>query len=245
MKALLPLMIIIAGIISCKSKSNQFTVQTNGRIVLIDSSAPAVNFWPYNPKERWGYFPVYYIGRLSDTIRLGPRKIFRYSNRQKDYSSFRNFAIADSSKLRIKVDTAFSVAHTIDYFNDPSSNKRRIIDSTKSYKSFPIFVFNLCDSLISVGIFAELGYTARQVKDGSGRWIDIETLIPFACSFGARDIIIEPHQVLVAMLPRYLGSYKAECRLKFSFGNKEVYSNVYEDYINEKQLTDTLIKNDY
>ncbi|HEX8549625.1 MAG TPA: hypothetical protein VF691_21875 [Cytophagaceae bacterium] len=73
-----------------------------------------------------------------------------------------------------------------------------------------------------------------------GDWVDIDTPVYYACGAGARDIVIEPGEVLIAKLPRYNGNVKTECRLKFSRWKSVVYSNTFIDYIHEDQLTDSL-----
>lgn len=229
------------GFIGCNNVGDSITIQANRNITVVDSSAQTENLWKYDPTERYGYYPIYYIGKPTDTICLGQEKISGYSYGQKDYSKAKNYTLADSTKLKIYVDTSFSLAHTVYYSHYAEKEDKRIVDSTKSFKTFIVFVHNQCDSLISVGIFSELGHTVRQVKDEQGNWKDIEAPIRYFCGTGARDIIIEPGQMLVAKLLRYNGDYKAECRLKYSRGKSTVYSNTFTDYIDKRQLTDTLL----
>ncbi|TAE86797.1 MAG: hypothetical protein EAY81_05070 [Bacteroidetes bacterium] len=237
---ILLLRFISITIISCNNETITPTIQSNGQIVIIDSSGQTETLWTYDSDERYGYYPVYYIGKSIDTIRLGQRKIpgFRYG--QKDYSKLKNFTWADSTKMRIIVDTSFSLTHRVYYTHYSEKEDKEIIDSTKSFKAYAIFVENLCDSLLSIGNFSELGFTIRQAKNEHGDWIDIETPISYFCVTGARDIVIEPNELIVAMLPRYRGDYKTECRLKHTRWPHSVYSNTFIDYIDKKQLTDTL-----
>lgn len=230
------------AIISCNNETTSPTIQSNGAIVIIDSSGPTEALWAYNPNERYGYYPIYYIGKLVDTIRLGQRKISGFSYGQKDDSKSGNFTWADSTKMRITVDTCFSLTHKVYYSHYAEQGEKEIIDSTKSFKAFALFVYNLSDSLLSVSdfSFSELRYTIRQAKDEQGNWKDIESPIRYFCGTGARHIVIEPGEVIVAMLPRYSGNYKTECRLKYSREKYTIYSNTFSDYIDKKQLTDTL-----
>ncbi|MES2656679.1 MAG: hypothetical protein V4620_13875 [Bacteroidota bacterium] len=231
-------------IISCNNETNIPTIQSNGQIVIIDSSRQTGSLWTYDSKERHGYYPIYYIGESSDTILLGQRKISGSSYGKKDYSKCKNFTWADSTKMKITVDTTFSLTHTVYYRHYSDKQDKEIIDSTKYFKSFAIFVTNLCDSLLSIGNFSELGYIVRQAKNENGNWVDIETPIRYLCGTGARDIIIEPNGLIVALLPRYKGEFKTECRLRFTRWSHSVYSNIFIDYIDKKQLTD-ILKTEY
>lgn len=231
---------ILITTISCNNETSSPTIQSNGEIVIIDSSGRTEALWKYDSNKRYGYYPIYYIGKPVDTIRLGQRKISGSSYGQKDYSKSRNFTWADSTKMKITVDTSFSLTHKVYYSHYSEKEDKRIIDSVKSVMAFAIFVNNLCDSLLSVGDFSELGFTIKQAKNENGDWVDIETPIRYSCATGARDIVIEPDELIIAMLPRYMGNYKTECRLKYSRWGYSVYSNTFIDYIDKKQLTDPI-----
>ncbi len=216
------------------------TIQSNGQIVIIDSSKQTGTLWPYNSDERYGYYPIYYIGESVDTIHLGQRQISGSRYGQKNYSKYKSFTLADRAKMKITVDTSFSLTHTVYYRHYSEKQDEEIIDSTKSFRAFPIFVTNICDSLLSIGYFSELGFTVRQAKNEKGNWVDIETPIRYFCATGARDIVIEPNELIVAMLLRYKGEFKTECRLRFTSSGHSVYSNIFTDYIDKRQLTDAL-----
>lgn len=226
--------------ISCNNETIFPSIQSNGQIVVIDSSGQTGSLLTYDSNERSGYYPIYYIGEPVDTICIGPKQISGSSYRQKDYTNYKNFTWADSEKMKITVDTSLSLTHKIHYTHYSEEQDKEILDSTKSLKSYAIFVNNLCDSLISIGNFSELGYTVRQAKNEKGDWVDIETPIRYYCGTGARYIVIEPKEMIVAMLPRYKGDFKTECRLRFMRWEHSVYSNIFTDYIDKKQLTDTL-----
>ncbi len=70
--------------------------------------------------------------------------------------------------------------------------------------------------------------------------LDIENPTDFFCGYGARQIIAGPHQMIVAKLLRYKGDYFTECRLKCGRRGRYLYSNSFYDYIDKRQLTDTL-----
>ena len=227
-------------ITSCNNETSMCSIHRFGQTVIIDSSELTENLWTYDSKNRLGYFPIYYIGKAVDTIYLGKRKIPRTCYGQKDYSKYKNFTIADSNKMKIIVDTSFSLTYNDYFYHNSERQEKEIIDSTKPYNCYAIFVTNQCDSPIFVGNFSELGYTVRQAKNELGIWVDIETPMRYFCGTGARKIVIEPNELIVALLPRYKGDYKTECRLRFMDWKYSIYSNVFTDYIDKKQLTDSL-----
>ena len=240
MRPHLVITILIGALLSCNNKEANLTIQSNGRIVIVDSSGRTNNLWAYQSNERYGYYPIYYIGNQKDTIRLGPRKIPGRIPSQADYYSSKNIACADSSKLSLTVDTSFSLTHTDYYSHYSATTGKEIVDSTKQFKSFPIFVRNLCDSVMLLGRFSEVAYMIRQAKDEQGNWVDIEVPIRYSCGTGARHIALEPDQTIIAMLIRYKGDFKTTCRLKFSNWKGTIYSNTFTDYIDEKQLTESV-----
>lgn len=235
------ILIIIISLISCTTKKDIRRIHTNGQMVIVDSSEATESLWQYNPKERSGYYPIYYIGKTVDTIYIGKRKIQGLNHEQKDYSTYSNFTWPDSNKMEITIDTSFSLTNYSYYSHFTNNGEKEHIDSIKTNLCLAIFIRNNCDSLLSIGSFSELGHTLRQAKNESGNWIDIETPIQYFCGTNARELVLEPDEMLLAMLPRYKGDFKTECRLKFEYWQHTVYSNVYYDWIDRKQLTDSFI----
>ncbi len=233
--------------LSCKY-NHRFTIQSNGKMVIVDSSEITQNRWPYYLEDGSAFFPVYYIGKLKDTVFFGanprPRHISRYDNDTQYYTNPRNLAVIDSCNMKIVVDTLYSLSYTLYYRSHPFDDERVRIDSTKSYKAFPVFVYNLSDSILFVGHFSELGHTVREAKDRQGHWKEIENLLDYGCFYAARNLLIRPREVLIAKMLRYEGNFKTLCRLKFKMRKAVVYSNTFMDYINEKQLTDSLRKSE-
>lgn len=241
MKEQLLLLMLSIGFYACNGKKtpNVVTVETNGAVTLVDSSAKTENLLVYQPSDREGFYPVYYVGLPMDTIVLGQRQIPKYKFGQKSYNNG-TFAWADSTKIKIIVDTAFSLVHTFFHEHYDEEKNKGIIDSTESVKAYAIFVYNTSDSLLSVGHFGELGYTIRQARNEQGEWVDIEIPINYSSGTNARHIVLEPKYILIAKLLRYKGDFKTECRLKFTRWHKTIYSNSFTDYIDKRQLTKIL-----
>jgi hypothetical protein len=244
MKPYIILFIFSVLLSSCEQNKIATTIQKNGNLTLVDSTKECNNFLPYSAENRQGFYPVFYIGKQTDTIKLGQEAIFEWNYQQKSYPYYKNFA--DSTEIKIIVDTTFSLNYTEYYKHYSEKEGKKIIDSTKTFKAYPIFVYTLGYLLIYVGKYNHFGHTVRQAKNEQGIWVDIETPISYFCDTNARDVVIEEKQVLIAKLLRYKGDFKTLCRLKFttknSFLNIEynVYSNTFIDYIDKKQLIDSL-----
>ena len=220
-------------ILGCDSNKKAPSIQSNGELVIVDSSDVKTNLLLYTNNHRNGYYPVYYLGKFSDTIRLGNRTIPKYEVDSEKHSRLEDFTSPDSIKMRIIVDTTFSLSYTEFYEKFDEKQKRNVVDSTKSYKAIPILIYNQSNSIIPVGWSNKVGYMVRQIKNDKGEWIDIETPIDYYCLTGARLLIIEPKQMMVAKLIRHNGNVQAICRLKFANFGGTVYSNTFIDFIDK------------
>jgi len=209
---------------------------SNGEFIIVDSNGIKTDLLLYPNDLREGYFPIYYIGKVTDTIRLGKSTIFSRKTGDIDYSKSIAYESLDSTKMRIVVDTSLSLSHAIDYLHFDEEQKEAIVDSTKIYKAFPIYIYNTCDSTIPVGHRAELGRTIRQVKNEQGKWVDLEGSISYGCLFNSRLLLIEPGEIAVAKLPRHQGDFEVLCRLKFTYFKGQIYSNTFTDFIEKRQL---------
>lgn len=249
---LLSLVTILAGILIGASQCRNRTFSPNtyklGNFVVLDSLATAGDLQTYTSGiPRHGYYPVYYLGKPTDTIRLGLRQIDRRAYLTKDYSRVKYFLLPGPGKMTIFVDTSVPVSH-VAYFEhiderylekyDPKY-RTSILDSVNYIKAFPILVQNTCDSMLLLGSFNDI-QMVRQVKNPNGVWVDIENPIEHGCATGARDLVLEPKEIAIAKVLRYQGDYPATCRLKFMGRGEPVYSNTFTDMISRKQVTDKL-----
>jgi hypothetical protein len=231
------LLLLFCSLISCDYKSNGPTIQSNGEVAVIDSAGKTDNIATYLLGDRGGYYPIFYIGPKQDSIRLGQAPIYPIAYGEKDYFGNGSSIYGDSHSVKIFVDTTFDLAYK-SLYRVVDENYKGALDSGEYYKSFPIFVYNLDDSLIHLGIHNDLAYTIRQAKNEQGNWIDLELPIAHKCGTYARHIVLEPNEMLIAKFIRFKGDIRTEFRLKFTKYNKVVYSNSFVDYIDKKQLTD-------
>ncbi len=238
MKNIIIIVVIILFLFNCKHKEIPLNIQTNGQLTLIDSSELTENLITYLAAQNQGYYPIHYKGQSSDTIRLRKRRIPRYGYADKDYGD--RFRSADSSRMTILVDTLFDLTHTAYYEHYPMDSYKIITDSVVNYKAYPVLVKNISDSLLFVGDCYEWDNIVRQVKTKKGIWKDIEVPGRFWCGMGCKSIVLEPNQIMIAKLLRYKGDTIVECRLKYTVWKNTIYSNMFYEHLNIKEIQDVL-----
>jgi hypothetical protein len=166
-------------LIACNNESLQVNIQTNGKIVLIDSTLLTNNFENYNPEYvQSGYFPVYYIGKKVDTFYL-KREPYQYD----DFlylDKKMEIYLANEKNISIKVDTNFKTSIDIQYKHYHSNDDLAQIDSVYCNAAFPFFIENLSDSLICAGE-GKMGlyYIYLQAINAKGNWVDIENHLKY------------------------------------------------------------------
>jgi hypothetical protein len=220
----------------CGSDKEAHLYFNEGR-VIVDSTTQGKEFLSFDPDDSGAYYPVYYLGKPTDTVFLGRRPISMFSNEELEnrYDSAKNWNSTADMKINILVDTAMNVGHEIIYSHFSDNGEREIIDSAKSMKAFTIFITNMSDSLVLIGSHNFVGYLTREVQDKDGNWIEIEHRLTDLCGTAKRSLVLEPNDIIVAKLLRYQGDTMFLFRLKLSikFGNVEAYrtySNEYSDY---------------
>ncbi|MBI3234483.1 MAG: hypothetical protein HYZ42_10670 [Bacteroidetes bacterium] len=87
----------------------QYTIQSNGKIVIIDSAQTGEDLMIYENQDRDGYYPVYYAGKLIDTFVLGNQPLPAYYKKNEGPDMRRILLCTDSTKFRIIVDTSFNL----------------------------------------------------------------------------------------------------------------------------------------
>ncbi|MFA9213264.1 MAG: hypothetical protein ACEQSR_05385 [Candidatus Methylacidiphilales bacterium] len=229
--------LLLIVLVACRNEGFQVNIQTNGKIVLIDSTLLTNNFESYNPEYmQSGYFPVYYIGKKADTFYL-KREPFKYD----DYlylDKKMEIYLANENNISIRVDTNFKTSIDLTYKHYDSNDDLAKIDSFYCNAAFPFFIENLSDSLICVGE-GKMGlhYMYLQAINAKGNWVDIEKPFKISCGNGYQSIVLAPKQLLLGKLMRKRGEHKAICRLKLKYRNNIIYSNIFEDWIDKRMFT--------
>ncbi len=231
------LLFVLLALSSCTYDPVEINIQSNNRVVLFDSTNLAREVMQFDSGDMTAFYPVYYLGKVADTIFLGHRPVSSLYDEKRDakYDTARNWASLTAENMNILVDTSVDISHKT-YFSHYDDNAEEILDSAVSYKAFPIFMINRSDSFLLVGSHNIVRWMTREVKDHNGQWIEIEKPIRDLCGTARRDIIIEPGNVLIAKLIRYEGRELMECRLKYKYGRQVVYSNVFMDYFDRNQI---------
>ncbi len=235
-KNCLIIVLLLIVFVSCNDQDIQVNIQTNGKIVLIDSTLLTNNFENYNSEYiQSGYFPVYYIGKKADTFYL-KREPFQYD----DFlylDKKMEIYLANEKNISIKVDTNFKTSIDIQYKHYDLNDDLAQIDSVYCNAAFPFFIENLSDSLIYVGE-GKMGIhnLYLQAINAKGDWVDIEKPFKISCGNGYQYIVLPPKHLLLGKLMRKRGDYKAICRLKLKYRNNTIYSNIFEDWIDKKLL---------
>ena len=221
---------------ACASDNEAYVYSSHGR-VIVDSTGQGKVFLPFDQADNGAYYPVYYIGKQTDTLFLGQQPISMYSNGELEdrYDSAKNWNSAGDLQIEVFVDTAVNVGHDIRYSHFSDGDESETLDSTRSIKSFNVLITNMSDSLVMMGTHNFVGYLTREVKDKDGNWIELEHRLTDLCGTAKRSLVLEPRDFMLARLLRYNGDDKFLFRLKLSmkFGYVEAYrtySNIYEDF---------------
>jgi hypothetical protein len=150
MKNCLIVILLLIVFVACNNKGNNLNIQTNGKLVLIDSTLLTNNLESYNPDDiQSGYFPIYYIGNKKDTISLRKER-FEYN----DFTfldNIKDIFIAKEGNISIEIDTNFRTSIDIKFKHYFQQTELAQIDSHFCYATYPFFINNLTDSAIYIG----------------------------------------------------------------------------------------------
>jgi len=216
--------------LSCTQNDRHVSIFNTKDFVLIDTSASADHFLRYDEHEY--NFPIYYIGKESDTIKIGEwykGKRLKWVNDVTSYRT-RNYS---GVTLSLVVDTSIKTTIKSEYYSEKWELVR---DSTRHYSSFLLTIKNISDSTIYLGISFSLIYLNREIKDSAGKWIKIDESIDKAaiCGTGQPHVLLKPGEILLAKVQRYKGDFVTDCRFVFGYGNNFVYSNTFKDSVDER-----------
>ena len=240
-RVLLGLMFMVLA--ACKQRTvPEYNVQRDSKYSIIDSTAKTDRFRVFDAKDRFAWYPIYYLGDTKETYELGANPI--KSRARETYRPTATGGWFDKN-ISVFVDTALDIAHKSTFTHEVVNENRKVndpeiyvTDSVKHFKAYPVFIKNTCDSTIYLGYFNYVNFMVLEAKNEQGSWVEIETLERQAgCGVGARVIFLRPHQVIVAKILRYNGGFKTMCRLKLGNPKLAVYSNTFTEYIDKRMLT--------
>jgi hypothetical protein len=224
-------------LLSCSCQRNEATVKTfkTAHFVLIDSACEATE--SLNAENYDSEYPIYFLGKIKDTIKIGKRYWRRINEVMVDYT-FPDFARCLDTTLDIFVDTSIVTNSALEYL---SENEKISKDSSKNYKSFLLTIRNRSDSIIYLGRTFSLFSVNREAKDKSGKWVKIDKkLKEMGLDLtGQPTIWLKPGEIIVAKVRRYAGSYVTDFRLALDCGDAVIYSNIFRDSIDLRVLNHT------
>ncbi|MBT1712010.1 hypothetical protein KK062_27455 [Fulvivirgaceae bacterium PWU5] len=234
-----PLLPLILVVTACQQPA-PVTIGKSDSLTIIDSTTLPEDA-EYHRFHEWrttAYYPIYYIGQVTDSLFLGREPIPRSTYSEHDTGSVLDradikIAVIDSTNVKIVVDTLLALPHAYRYYDKYA---KEVSDSTQYYESFAVLIYNYAKAPLYVASFSELRHTVRQTKDSLGNWVDIENQISYWCGTGSQAKFIQPGQMLVAKALRKKGNLKVECRLRFHYYGNDVYSNIYLDYIDNAKI---------
>lgn len=178
----------------------------------------------YAAYDGWAAYPVYYKGKMQDTVGIASMFRYRRDKREAFPETTRRWASAD---LELFVDTSVKIQIGMVCYKDDEWTE---VDSVVNIHAYLLTVRNHSDSIISLGDVHYLRYVHREVKNHRGEWIRIEQRMAAGC-IPHSDIYLNPGDIAIAKVRRFKGTAEAPCRIVLSFFENRVYSNVFMDSV--------------
>src|SRR5688572_22719676 len=140
------LLLLFACLFACKKKIEVKVFSSNGT-TLIDSCVSEGIFLPASRWKSMAFYPVFYEGKWKDTITLGQYPVSMFFDlRDSIFDTARNWTAEKAMNVNLFIDTAVQASYG-DYFMHYEDEKK-VLDSVKYYKAFPVFIKNNSDSLV-------------------------------------------------------------------------------------------------
>lgn len=234
----IPILILALCFCSCFHSPPRVTIARTNNIYIADTSIKANQFLDYGHYN--SDYPIYYIGAIKDTIKIGRQYGGGYTP-WKNHFEYPTSRFYSNKNLSIYVDTSFKTNSRAEYI---SRESEIIEDSTINYHSFLFTIKNISDTVLYMGRTFSVFFIQREAKDRNGKWVKIDRKLREVglCHSGAPSITLQPGEIMVSKVRRYKGNFLTDFRLAFGYGDHVVYSNTFQDHIDERALK---AKNDY
>lgn len=221
------MLFLITGITACWRKKTQVQVFKASSFIVVDSVSIPDAF--FKPDDHYSGYPIYYNGRLTDTIAIGD--VYRNHVMQRLDGYYNRFY--NNKTLRLFVDTSVISSTRVEYGRYDTS--AIIIDSTKFFSSWLLTVENISDSALYMGRTRSLFFMWREAKNSKGDWVKIEKHMGDLglCLSSQPVTYLKPHEIILSKVKRYKGDYITDCRLVFGRGNNLAYSNTFRDAVSD------------
>ena len=222
---------------SCTQPPPHVKIACSNNIYIADTCIEAnrlLQFGDYSTN-----YPIYYIGAIQDTIKIGNR-CSRVNTSWTDHYEYPTTRFYSNKNVSIYVDTSFKTNSRVEYISPES---KIIEDSTLNYHSFLFTIKNISDTALYMGRTFSVFFIHREAKDKNGQWIKIDRkLSEFGfCLTGEPSITLKPGEIIISKLRWYEGNFLTDFRLVFGYNNNVVYSNTFKDYIDERALHDEVV----
>ena len=232
-KITLIILLCVIELISCRYEKLTF-FRSDG-IILIDSLDEKGTGLSFDGKEIMGFYPIYYNGIVTDTILLNETSLPKYSADNNRVKYDRNLSIKD---LALFVDTNLKMVHQLRFYDEFDNKGARNVDSTSNINAYGFIIKNNSKLNIHLGIMGSICSMVRQAKNTNDEWIDVEIPRSYTCETGASQVIIPSRGMIIGKIMRYQGDIIKECRLKLTIGKESIFSNVFIDSLDSRQLAD-------
>ena len=217
-------LILILLFISCNVKN--VSIFHTKDFVLIDTSFTAVGYTQNYYDEG---FPIYYYGAIKDTIRISRYLSRKYTPRPQWPDSFYATSRFSDNNLKIEVDTSIHVNNVEQYFHR---------DSVINCHASVFTIRNISDTAVHMGITYSVYYMHRELKNRKGEWVTMGEPIAgnLGCATGQPSIYLFPGDIMVSKVNHFQGNFVTDCRLAFGWDGRYVYSNIFQESIDESIL---------
>ncbi|WP_089910294.1 hypothetical protein [Chitinophaga rupis] len=227
--------IIIAGLLimfisGCTKFPRTINIYNFQHFTLLDTIYQEPATYRQYDKDDGGY-PIYYIGKIQDTIGIGDRYLPWKNKLPKDRLWDTSVRFFSPEKMTMHVDTSVKTCIEGTYGNDR--------DSILNTHAYLLCIHNVSDTALWLGKDLSLAYLYREVQNKRGIWVKIEKMPSEMdiCGTSQRYVILNPDEIILAKVIRYKGDIPAKCRLVMKRFNQIVYSNVFVDQV-ERSLLD-------
>lgn len=170
--------------------------------------------------------PIYYIGPVKDTIRIGARYRRRNTLVTSWPDRFPCSKTYSERTLRFEVDTSQYVNNLLEY---RSVNGRIDADSSRKYYAYLFTIKNISDSIVWIGRSYSIYFFHLEVKDRHSNWMSWDRSLAEKgiCGTFEPQIYLKPGEIVVSKVALCRSYSRTDCRLAFGFEKNVVYSNVF------------------
>ncbi|MCF1421084.1 hypothetical protein [Mangrovimonas futianensis] len=172
---------------------------------------------------REAQFSPVYIGKMNDSIQPY-YKTAKVGYRVEDWNKYRSPEVDD---LEIYIDTSQTIGFPMGVWEYEQEPERRV-----NKKSYPIFIRNQSNDTLSIG-FGEILPIVTEAQDSLGNWMQIESPLMYDCGTGLTQFYLPPNEIAISTLRQNKGTNNTKFRVKFSFGDHQIYSNEIEGKMND------------